>query len=162
LAVVWTHSPVPATPAVVHSLLHAALGVGMHVKLAHPPGFELDGEVVSEAVALGEESGGSLETGAAMADAVRGAHVVYARSWQSLEDYGNPTLAASRRSRTVGWTVDERLMALGEDARFMHAMPVRRNLEATDEVLDGPRSLVQRQAENRLHSQKALLTMLLR
>jgi len=44
----------------------------------------------------------------------------------------------------------------------MHAMPVRRNLEATDEVLDGPRSLVQRQAENRLHSQKALLTMLLR
>jgi ornithine carbamoyltransferase len=58
--------------------------------------------------------------------------------------------------------VDEALMKLGDQARLMHAMPVRRNLEVTDEVLDGPRSLVYEQAENRLHSQKALLVKLLR
>jgi len=93
---------------------------------------------------------------------VEGAHVVYGRSWSSLEDYGNPTLAATRRARSGSWTVDEPLMARGNEARLMHAMPVRRNLEVSDEVLDGPRSLVYRQAENRLHSQKALLQMMLR
>ena len=161
LAVVWTHSPTPATPAVVHSLVHAALGQGMHVRVAHPSGYELDGEVLAQAGAIAEESGATLETGLSAQDAVRGTHVVYARSWHSLEDYGNPTLAASRRARTAGWTVDAKLIALGADARLMHAMPVRRNLEVSDEVLDGPRSLVYQQAENRLHSQKALLTMLL-
>jgi ornithine carbamoyltransferase len=93
---------------------------------------------------------------------VRGAHVVYARSWWSLETYGNPTLAASRVAREGSWTIDERLMALGADARLMHAMPVRRNLEVTDEVLDGPRSLLIEQAANRMHTQKGLLSLLLR
>ena len=162
LAVVWTHSPTAATPAVVHSLLHAAAAEGMEVRVAHPPGFELDEEVLAGAASLAKQSGGSVQTGLGAADAVEGAHVVYARSWQSLEDYGNPTLASSRRSRTSGWTIDERLLARGEEARFMHAMPVRRNLEVQDAVLDGPRSLVVQQAENRLHTQKALLTMLLR
>ena len=95
-------------------------------------------------------------------EAVEGAHIVYARSWQSLDDYGNPTLAASRRARSAGWIVDEALMALGEDARLMHAMPVRRNVEVTDEVLDGKRSLLYEQAANRLPSQMALLVNLLR
>jgi N-acetylornithine carbamoyltransferase len=162
LAVVWTHSPAPATPAVVHSLLHVALRAGMDVRLAHPPGYELDGEVLSEAAALAEESGASLDTVGDPSQAAEGAHVVYGRSWRSIEDYGNATLAASRRSRTQGWTVDEKLLARGEDAHLMHAMPVRRNLEVTDEVLEGPRSLVYAQAANRLHSQKALLTMLMR
>jgi N-acetylornithine carbamoyltransferase len=161
LAVVWTHSPTPASPAAVHSLVYAALSQGMHVRIAHPGGYELDGEVLAESGALAEESGGTLETGSNLAEAVRGTHVVYARSWHSLEDYGNATLAANRRARTGGWTVDEKLLALGADAKLMHAMPVRRNLEVSDEVLDGPRSLVYQQAENRLHSQKALLTMLL-
>lgn len=162
LAIVWTHSPTPATPAAVHSLLHAALQQGMDVRVAHPAGYELDSEVVAEARAIADASGATLESGVPMADGVRGAHVVYARSWQSLEAYGNPTLAASRTARTGAWMIDERTMALGADAKLMHAMPVRRNLEVTDAVLDGPRSLVYQQAENRLHSQKALLTHLLR
>ena len=157
LAVVWTHSPTPATPAVVHSLVHIALRSGLDVSVAHPNGYELDDEVVSEASALAEDSGASFQTALEPQQAAEGAHVVYARSWSSIADYGNPTLAASRRSRTSDWRVDEKLMALGSDAKLMHAMPVRRNLEVTDEVLDGPRSLVYTQAENRLHSQKALL-----
>ena len=161
LAIVWTHSPTPASPAVVHSLLHAVLAQGMHVRVAHPAGYELDGEVVAQARAIAAESGASFETEGDLQEAVQGAHVVYARSWHGIEDYGNPTLAASRRARASGWLVDERLMAHGADAKLMHAMPVRRNLEVTDPVLDGPRSLVVRQAENRLHSQKTVLSMLL-
>jgi N-acetylornithine carbamoyltransferase len=162
LTVAWTHSPTPASPTVVHSLLHAALAQGMDVRIAHPGGFEIDGEVLGRARAIAEESGGRLETELELATAVKGADVVYARSWHSLEDYGNPTLAASRRARTTGWRVDEKLLALGRDARLMHPMPVRRNLEVTDEALDGARSLVYQQAENRLHTQKAVLSMYVR
>lgn len=162
LAVVWTHSPTPATPSVVHSLIHGALRFGMHVRVAHPSGYELDATVLDEAHSIAQRKNASLEVGLTMPAAASGSHVIYARSWEALEDYGNPTLAASRRSRQSGWTVDERTMSLGENARLMHAMPVRRNLEVADDVLDGPRSLVVQQAENRLHSQKALLTQFLR
>ena len=96
---------------------------------------------------------------------MRGAEVVYACSWRSLETWGNPTLAASRRGRIArdgGWSLNEDQMAFTNDAYLMHAMPVRRNVEVTDAVLDGPRSLVQAQAANRLHTQKALLSRLLR
>jgi N-acetylornithine carbamoyltransferase len=134
----------------------------MDVRVAHPPGFELDRGVLAEARTIAEESGGQLATGLELAEAVKDTHVVYGRSWNSLEDYGNATLAASRRSRTSGWTIDEKLMGLADGAHLMHAMPVRRNLEVSDAVLDGERSLVYAQAANRLHSQKALLTMLLR
>jgi N-acetylornithine carbamoyltransferase len=162
LTISWVHSPTPASPSAVHSLLHAALRSGMRVRLAHPPGFELDGGVLSEAGELARKSGGTLSTHANLDEAVQGARVVYARSWQSLESYGNATLAASQRARHTGWRIDERCLARGEDARLMHAMPVRRNVEVTDEVLDGRRSLLYEQAANRLHSQMALLLNLLR
>ena len=161
LAIVWTHSPTPASSAVVHSLLTSAVRLGMDVSIAHPPGYDLDGEVLGRAQAMAESSGATIELGAPREEAVAGAHVVYGRSWQSMEDHGNPTLDASRRSRTGKWIIDEALLARGDDARLMHAGPVRRNLEATDEVLDGPRSMIYEQAENRLHSQKALLLSLL-
>ncbi|MBM3977919.1 MAG: N-acetylornithine carbamoyltransferase [Planctomycetes bacterium] len=162
IALVWVHSPEPASLAVPHSLLVPALRAGMQVSVAHPPGFGLDEGVVGEAQETAARSATKLQVGCSLEEAVRGADVVYARSWQSLEDYGNTTLAASRRARLSGWKVDERLMGTGRDARFMHAMPVRRNVEATDQVLDSARSLVQTQAENRLHTQKALLAMLLK
>src|SRR5262245_13944120 len=162
LAITWVNSPTPASPSAVHSLLHASLRAGMKVRLAHPAGFELDGGVMSEAQELAARSGGRLECHSSLEDAVRGARVVYARSWQSLETYGNPTLAASQRSRHTGWRIDEKLLSLGQAAHLMHAMPVRRNVEATDEVLDGKRSLLYKQAANRLPSQMALLVNLLR
>jgi N-acetylornithine carbamoyltransferase len=162
LAIVWVRSPEPASAAVVHSLLHGVLRMGMGVSVAHPPGFELDREVLSEAHDLAGATQAELVTGLSLERAIEGADVVYARSWPSTESYGNPTLAASQRSRLTGWQVDEKLMALGNDARLMHAMPIRRNLEVADAVLDGERSLVYTQAENRLHTQKALLTTLLR
>ena len=73
-----------------------------------------------------------------------------------------PTLAAHRVAQRRDWLVDESLMQLGKDARLMHPMPIRRNLEVTDAVLDGPRSLIYEQAANRLPTQKGLLSLLLR
>lgn len=162
LSIQWTQSPTPGSPAVVHSMLLAALRSGMDVTVAHPAGFELDEGVTSEAAAIARDRGGRLDMGMSAEDGVEGAHVVYARSWWSLESYGNPTLAASRLARGAGWLVDERLLKRGDHARLMHPMPVRRNLEVTDEVLDGPRSLLIEQAANRLYTQKGLLSLLLR
>ena len=161
LAVVWTHSPVPSSTAVVHSLLMAAARLGMEISISHPPGFHLDGEVVGRAQAVSEEQGTELRCVDAPDEAAEGAHIIYARSWRSLEYYGNATLEASHRARTTDRIVDAKLLARGADARFMHAMPVRRNTEVTDEVLDGECSLAYEQGANRLHSLKALLIKLL-
>ena len=160
LAITWVHSPAAASASVVHSLLHAALRKGMNVRVARRVGHELDGRVLDEARTVAEERGGQLSTNVAMGEAVKGAAVVYARSWQSLETYGNPTLAASRRSSLRDWRIDAKLLAETDGAKLMHAMPVRRNVEVTDEVLDGPASLLYEQAANRLWSQMALLRQL--
>ncbi|MBL6721589.1 MAG: N-acetylornithine carbamoyltransferase [Planctomycetes bacterium] len=162
LAITWTRSPAPGSPAGVNSMLLAALRAGMEVSLAHPRGFDLDSAVLDEARGEAQRSGVEFQQVDSMDTAVEGSHVVYARSWWPLSSYGNPTLTASRLARETGWCVDERTLALGEDARLMHPMPVRRNLEVTDEVLDGPRSLIIQQAGNRLHTQKGLLSLLLR
>ena len=162
LAITWVHSPAPASAAVVHSLLHAALRLGMRVRLAHPPGFEIDGGVMREAEEIAERSHGTLTQSASLEEAVAGAQVVYARSWQSAESYGkeHATLAASQRARFTDWRLDERVLA--DDTRVMHAMPVRRNVEISDGVLDSKRSLLVQQAGNRLSTQMALLVTLLR
>ncbi|MFT7486631.1 MAG: N-acetylornithine carbamoyltransferase [Candidatus Paceibacteria bacterium] len=161
LTIAWTHSPTPASPAVTHSLLHAALRQGMNVRIAHPPGYELDEEVLAGASDLAQTKGRALESTSDLNQSVEGAHIIYARSWSSIKDYGNPTLVASKRARTTDWKVDVDLLSLADNARLMHAMPVRRNLEVTDEVLDSGRSLIYEQAANRLYSQKALLMKLL-
>jgi N-acetylornithine carbamoyltransferase len=165
MTITWVQSPTPATPAPIHSLVDAGLRLGMHITIAHPKGYELDEQVLADAQADGAAMGGQLSIQNEQPSALRGAEVVYARSWRSLETWGNPTLAASRRGRIArdgGWSLNEDQMALTNDAYLMHAMPVRRNVEVTDAVLDGPRSLVQAQAANRLHTQKALLSRLLR
>ncbi len=162
LAVVWTHSPEPASSSVVNSLVHAALRFGMHVRVSHPAGYELDESVLAEAEELAGGGAGSFATGMPREEAVRDARMVYARSWKSIGSYGNPTLAATQASRHTAWRIDEALMSLADDAHLMHAMPIRRNVEATDEVIDGPRSLLYEQASNRMYSQMALLANLLR
>lgn len=157
----WTHSPTAAPVSAAHSMLVAACRAGYEVRLAHPPGFDLDELVVERARSAARTSGGELVHARDLTSGVEGADVVYARSWESLDAYGDGTVAASRRARSTDWRIDERLLANGRDARLMHAMPVRRNVEVTDEVLDGPRSLLIEQAAARLPCQKALVLELL-
>ena len=86
-----------------------------------------------------------------------GAAAVYAKSWASLGDWGDAETESARRAGLRDWCVTNDWLARTPDARFMHCLPVRRNVVVADEVLDGPRSVVIDQAENRLHAQTAVL-----
>ena len=96
-----------------------------------------------------------------MPEACKGAEVIYARSWGSLGCYGHLEQEVELRQKYRGWIVNQELMSLTSQGYLMHCLPVRRNVEVTDEVLNGPRSLVIQQSANRLHLQKTLLSLIL-
>ncbi|MBI3848334.1 MAG: acetylornithine carbamoyltransferase, partial [Planctomycetes bacterium] len=104
---------------------------------------------------------GSLHVTSDATEGFRGADVVYAKSWGGIEWYGDWENEKRARADHRDWLVTEEKMARGAGARFMHCLPVRRNVVVADSVLDGPRSIVLDQAENRLHAQKAILEFLL-
>jgi ornithine carbamoyltransferase len=143
---------------VCHSLLLAGALGGMHVRVATPPGYEPDPGVVADAVQTAQDLGGSVELFTLPADAVIGADAVYTDAWTSM---GAEAEADLRRLRFAGFRVDAALLANAPDALVMHCLPAHRGEEITDEVLDGPRSVVLDQAENRLYVQQALLVELL-
>ena len=156
---VLTWAPhVKALPrAVPNSALLMAARMGMNVRLAHPPGADLDPAVVGQARAYAEARGASFETVHTPDVAYDGADVVYAKAWASPAVYTDPAADAALRASGSAWTVDEAKMARTRDAAFMHCLPVRRNVVVNDAVLDGPRAIHLDQAEYRLHAQKAIL-----
>jgi ornithine carbamoyltransferase len=89
-------------------------------------------------------------------EGVRGADVIYAKSWGARAEYG-PDADRSARGGLRDWIIDGRRQALGAPAAFMHCLPVRRNVIVTDDVIDGPRSWVAEQAEARIWTQAAVL-----
>lgn len=142
---------------VAASLAQAAVMLGAHVRVATPPGFELPAAVRAgiETVA---RHGATLVTTTDAVDGVTGADAVYTDVWASM---GQESEAASRKAIFAPFQVNAALMARAKpDARFMHCLPAHRGDEVTDEVIDSPQSVVFDQAENRLHTQKALLAML--
>ncbi len=157
----WTNHPEPKNMGPSHSVLLLAAMLGMQVTVAHPLGFELDQEIVADGERLAAESGGSFRIANALEDGVRGAEVVYCRSWGSTKYWEEPEREAMVKRSLQSWIVDRSTMDLTENALFMHPLPVRRGVGASDEVLDGPRSVIYDQAENRVHAQKALLAWLL-
>ena len=155
----WAWHPKPLPHAVPNSALCMAAQRGMEVVLAHPPGFELHADALAEADRLAAASGGSVTTTHDPRAACAGAAVVYAKSWGSLGAWGDPEADAAQRAPLRGWCVTPEWLAPG--ARFLHCLPVRRNVIVTDAVLDSPASAVIDQAENRLHAQTALLEELM-
>ena len=144
---------------VANSLALGAGLMGMHLRVASPSGYEVPARVIAAANDLATRSGGSIEQVNHPEDAVRGADVVYTDVWASM---GQEREAAARREDFAGFTVDGALLAkASSDAIFMHDLPAHRGEEVSDEVMDGPQSVVFDQAENRLHAQKALLTLIL-
>ena len=138
---------------VLNSWLEAATIFGFELRLAVPDGFEPDAGLYLEA-----ERRGRLRRFREPTEAVRDADVVYTDTWTSM---GQEQEADWRRVVFAGYQVDEALMALAKsNALFMHCLPAHRGEEVTDAVMDGPRSVVIEQAENRLHLQKALLVSL--
>ena len=144
---------------VFHSLALVAAGQGIAVRLAHPPGYAPDAEIVTRAEALAAASGGRLEIGHDPRSAVDGADVIYTDAWTSM---GQEAETEIRRRAFAAYQVNEALCAVaGPGARVMHCLPAHRGEEITSDVMDGPRSLIFGQSENRLHVQKGLLVEIL-
>ena len=141
---------------VVHSLAFAAAITGMHLRIATPVGYEPDSLVIARAMA--QARGGSIRLSHDPVEAAAGAHAVYTDSWVSMGQEGQH---AARLAAFKGFQVNEALMARARaGALFMHCLPAHRGEEVTDSVIDGPTSVVFDQAENRLHAQKALMSLL--
>jgi len=140
---------------VYHSLALLGAMLGMEVRLAHPAGYAPNQQIVEQARALAAKHGGRLEFMTDPADAVRGAQVVYTDAWTSM---GQEAETVERRDAFARYRVDDKLLEIaGPDAVAMHCLPAHRGEEITSEVMDGPRSIIWDQSENRLHAQKALL-----
>lgn len=157
----WAYHPKPLPFAVPQSALTMALMRGMDVTVLRPEGFELPAGVLTQANVAAKRGGGTYRETSDRDDALAGAHVLYAKSWAKPDTYGDPEADRIAREPYRDWTVDESWFAPARpDAKFMHCLPVRRNIKVTDAVLDGPRSIVVPQAGNRLHAQKAILAAL--
>jgi ornithine carbamoyltransferase len=144
---------------VYHSLALLGATLGMEIRLAHPAGYGPNERIVVQATDLAVASGGRLTFGNDPHDAVRGAAVVYTDAWTSM---GQEVETEARRDAFAGFGVDDALLdAAGSDAVVMHCLPAHRGEEITSALMDGPRSLIWDQSENRLHVQKGLLVEVL-
>ena len=152
----WAWHPKPLPTAVPASAALAAAQLGMEVVIAHPPGFELDPDDVKAIRKLASERGGSASVVNDRAEAVQDAAAIYVKSWGALSRFGRVEDERALREPHRDWRMRDPGKAI-----VMHCLPVRRNVEIDDAVLDGPRSVVYDQAENRLHAQRALLLELL-
>jgi len=143
---------------VAHSLMLTTTRLGVNFALATPPSFGPSPEVVTQAGSLAAASGAILVVTHSPTEAVTGAHAVYTDVWTSM---GHEAEAERRRQAFRDYQVNEALFAqAAPDAVFMHCLPAKRDEEVTDAVIESARSVVFDQAENRLHTQKALLLML--
>lgn len=157
----WAYHPKALPMAVPNSFALAAAQFGHDLRIAHPPGYDLDPELVAQIGSHATENGGSVEVTHDVNAAFDGAEVVYAKSWGASRHYGNSDADVAERAPYRGdWIVDERKMVQTQDAIFMHCLPVRRNVIVTDGVIDSARSVVIDEAENRLHVQKAIMASL--
>ena len=144
---------------VYHSLALVAAALGAEVRLAHPAGYAPDPRIVAAAQARATDTGGRLVFGQDPQELVAGADIVYTDAWTSM---GQEVETEARRDAFALYRVDDALMdAAGPDAMAMHCLPAHRGEEITSSVMDGPRSLIFEQSENRLHVQKALLVELI-
>ena len=158
----WAWHPKPLPMAVPNSFALAAAQFGHDLRIAHPKGYELDDELLTEIENQANENGGSLEITNDVNSAFEDVEVVYAKSYGSKNFYGDTTRDIENRAAFRNdWIVNEAKMAQTNDAIFMHCLPVRRNVIVTDGVIDSPNSVVIDEAENRLHVQKAIMTKLI-
>ncbi len=158
----WTYHPKPLNTAVANSALTIATRMGMDVTLLCPTqDYLLDERYLGWAEQNVSESGGSFAVSHDIDRTYSGADVVYAKSWGALPYFGNWEPEKPIRERFKHFIVDEAKMAMTNDAVFSHCLPLRRNVKATDAVMDAPSCIAIDEAENRLHVQKAVMTALL-
>lgn len=144
---------------VTHSLLLGGAKMGMGIRAATPPGFEPIPQVVRRAMEIAATTGGSIEVTHDPVEACRDADVLYTDVWASM---GREEEAEERALVFPAYALDQQKVELAkDDVTVLHCLPAHRGMEIADDVIDGPHSAVWDQAENRMHTQKALLLWLL-
>ncbi len=164
VVVSWAYSAGVKPVAVPQSAILAFTRFGADVVLAHPKGLELDPKIVDMARKNADEFGGSFEISYDMNEAFEGADIVYPKSWGSLK-FMPPNVPEVDKEGMINlmnqykdWICDqEKLDRAKSDVIYMHCLPADRGMEVTDDVIDGPHSVVFDEAENRLHVQKAIM-----
>ncbi len=158
----WTWHPRPLNTAVANSALLIASKFGMDVTLLCPEeAYRLDPQFESAAVGYAAASGGSYSMTHDIDEAYTGADVIYAKSWGALPFYGKPDQEWELRKNYRHFIVDEEKMSKTNGALFSHCLPLRRNVKATDAVMDADYCVALDEAENRLHVQKSVMMNLL-
>jgi N-acetylornithine carbamoyltransferase len=159
----WAWHPRALPFAVPAATLHMAALRGMEVVVLRPEGFALPAAIMDKARHAAALSGGSVRESVQRAEAIAGAHVVYAKEWACTAAYGDDAAEAAARRELRDWCLREDWFAPARpDCRLMHCLPVRRNAAVAEQLLDGPRSVVLRQAYNRLPAQMAVLFQMLK
>jgi N-acetylornithine carbamoyltransferase len=157
----WTWHPKPLNTAVANSALLIATKMGMDVTLLCPtPDYVLDERYMEFGRLNAAQNGGSLSVSHDIESAYRDADAVYAKSWGALPYFGRWDAEKPIRDAHRHFIVDEAKMALTNHAVFSHCLPLRRNVKATDAVMDAPYCIAIDEAENRLHVQKAVMATL--
>ena len=159
----WVNHPRALPLAVPAATVHMAAQRGMEVVVLRPDGYALPDSIMDKARAAAKASGGSVTETTDRTEALKGAHVLYAKEWGSPQHYGDNEAEARVREYLGDWCVkDSWFKTTDPNCHFMHCLPVRRNVAVDDEVLDGSRSVVIREAYNRMVVQMAVLHRLLR
>ncbi len=144
---------------VAHSLLFGGAKVGMDVVVASPSGFEPDAKIMAMAVEDAKLTGAKLWVVKDPEEAVAGADVIYTDVWASM---GQEDQAEEKEKQFLRFQVNQKLLSLAhKDAVVLHCLPAKRGKEITDEVMDGPQSVVFDESENRLHAHKAIMAVVM-
>lgn len=144
---------------VANSLLHGCAKVGMNISVATPQGYECDKAIAGEALEAAKISGSVIVQTDNPFDAVKDADVIYTDTWVSM---GQESEKEQRKKTFMPYQVNSQLFSKAkEDAIFLHCLPAYRGLEVTDEIIDGPQSVIFDEAENRMHVQKAVMAILM-
>jgi ornithine carbamoyltransferase len=161
IAVSWAYAPSYAKPmSVPQGLITLMTRFGLDVTLAHPPEYTLMKGTMETARKNAAEHGTKFEVTGNMEDALRGADIVYAKSWGIESLFHNPGEALEISKKYKNWITDEAKWKLtNKDAIYMHCLPADRGYEVTDAVIDGPQSRVFPEAENRLHTCKSIMAL---
>ena len=157
----WVYHPKALPMATPNSQILSACDLGMNVVVAHPKGWELDPEILKAMEQRAKNAGGNFQISNSQNEAFKKADVICAKSWGALKFYGNWEKEKIVRDQHKDWIVTQEKMAKTNQAIFMHCLPVRRNVEVTDKVIDSTNSVVINEAENRMWAQMAIIKSLL-
>ena len=161
ITVSWAYASSYQKPlSVPTSLILLMTRYGMNVRLVHPPKFDLPQFIVDQARENAKKAGGNFEYMDDFDAGFRDSDVIYAKSWGPLVTTSDPEESKRLIEQYKDWMVDDRRMAMTRpDAIYMHPLPADRDIEVASSVLDGPKSVVFDEAENRLHAQKAVMAL---